>query len=46
MSETYPKKEPLRNAFRRTYSLQRRNRLQIFQLKVYGLKFIVKDLPE
>ena len=28
MSETYPKKEPLRNAFRRTYTLQRRNRLQ------------------
>ena len=31
MSETYPQKEPSRNAFRKTYTLQRRIRLQRYR---------------
>ena len=38
MSKTYPsKKEPLRNAFRRTYSLQRRIRVQRYKI-IYNLQ--------
>ena len=32
MSETYPKKDPLRNAFRRTYFPPRRIRLQSYYI--------------
>ena len=55
MSETYPKKNHCETLFAgHTPSSvgigckgsEKFADVQIFQLKVYGLKFIVKDLPE